>query len=247
MNIIMKKVEELIPYINNPRNNGDAVDAVASSIKNFGFKVPIVIDGQNEIINGHTRLKAAKKLGLKEVPVIIADDLTPEQIKAFRLADNKVGEIAEWDEEALAIELEELGNLDFDMSDFGFDELEEFLEEPEVIEDEFEEALPAEPSSKLGDIYQLGRHRLMCGDSTKESDVAKLMNEQKADMVFTDPPWNVNYGAVDEGNAMGHKPRTILNDFMGEEDFKEFMDGAFASMNFASKPGAMTYVVMSAQ
>lgn len=134
MNIIMKKVEELIPYINNPRKNDDAVDAVASSIKNFGFKVPIVIDGQNEIINGHTRLKAAKKLGLKEVPVIIADDLTPEQVKAFRLADNKVGEIAEWDEEALAIELEELGNLDFDMSDFGFEELDDFQTTKQKIE-----------------------------------------------------------------------------------------------------------------
>lgn len=134
MKFIMKKVEELIPYINNPRNNGDAVDAVASSIKNFGFKVPIVIDGQNEIINGHTRLKAAKKLGLKEVPVIIADDLTPEQIKAFRLADNKVAEIATWDEESLAIELEELGNLDFDMSDFGFEELDDFQTTEEKIE-----------------------------------------------------------------------------------------------------------------
>lgn len=121
MEIIMKKLDELIPYINNPRNNDDAVDAVASSIKNFGFKVPIVIDGYNEIINGHTRLKAAKKLGLKEVPVIIADDLSPEQIKAFRLADNKVGEIATWDEDMLAIELEELENLDFDMRDFGFE------------------------------------------------------------------------------------------------------------------------------
>lgn len=121
MDIIMKPVGDLIPYINNPRHNDQAVDAVASSIKNFGFKVPIVIDAKNEIINGHTRLKAAKKLGLDEVPVIVADDLTPEQIKAFRLADNKVGELADWDEEALAIELEELENLDFDMSEFGFD------------------------------------------------------------------------------------------------------------------------------
>ena len=120
METITKKVSELIPYINNPRNNDDAVDAVASSIKNFGFKVPIVIDSNNEIINGHTRLKAAKKLGLETVPVIVADDLTPEQIKAFRLADNKVGEIATWDENALAVELEELKNLDFDMSEFEF-------------------------------------------------------------------------------------------------------------------------------
>ena len=129
METIIKKVSELIPYINNPRNNDDAVDAVASSIKNFGFKVPIVIDSNNEIINGHTRLKAAKKLGLETVPVIVADDLTPEQIKAFRLADNKVGEIATWDEDALAIELEELKNLDFDMSEFEFE-----MDEPQTQE-----------------------------------------------------------------------------------------------------------------
>ena len=141
MEIINKKLDELIPYINNPRNNDDAVDAVASSIKNFGFKVPIVIDGQNEIINGHTRLKAAKKLGLNEVPVIITDDLSPEQIKAFRLADNKVGEIATWDENLLAIELEGLADLDFDMEQFGFEEL-DFDEENEIIEDEFDEELP---------------------------------------------------------------------------------------------------------
>lgn len=122
MKMQMMATSDLIPYVNNPRQNDDAVDAVASSIKNFGFKVPIVIDGQNEIVNGHTRLKAAKKLGMEEVPVIVADDLTSEQIKAFRLADNKVAEIAEWDEELLSIELEELDNLDFDMSEFGFEE-----------------------------------------------------------------------------------------------------------------------------
>lgn len=124
MEIVMKAIDELIPYINNPRHNDDAVDAVASSIKNFGFKVPIVVDGENEIVNGHTRLKAAKKLGLEEVPVIVADDLTEEQVKAFRLADNKVAEIATWDEELLAIELEELQNLDIDMDIIGFSEYE---------------------------------------------------------------------------------------------------------------------------
>ena len=134
----MMATSDLIPYVNNPRQNDDAVDAVASSIKNFGFKVPIVVDGQNEIVNGHTRLKAAKKLGLDEVPVIVADDLTPEQIKAFRLADNKVGEIAEWDEDALSVELEELENLDFDMSEFGFE-----MSEPQTQEkDENTDSVP---------------------------------------------------------------------------------------------------------
>ena len=112
-------VDSLIPYANNPRLNDNAVDAVAASIKEFGFKVPIVVDGENVIINGHTRLKAAHKLGLRQVPVIVADDLTPEQVKAFRLADNKTGELAEWDMAKLGIELE--GIEDIDMADFGFD------------------------------------------------------------------------------------------------------------------------------
>lgn len=123
-------VDSLIPYANNPRLNDNAVDAVAASIKEFGFKVPIVVDGENVIINGHTRLKAAHKLGLKQVPVIVADDLTPEQVKAFRLADNKTGELAQWDMAKLGIELE--GIDDIDMTDFGFDfeELEE--DEPQA-------------------------------------------------------------------------------------------------------------------
>lgn len=139
--IIYKKVENLIPYVNNPRNNDEAVDAVASSIKNFGFRSPIVIDGQGEIINGHTRLKAAKKLGLKEVPVLVADDLTPEQVKAFRLADNRVGEIATWNDDLLSIELEELDNLGFDMSDFGFDEIENDIGLDEIFFDDEEQKI----------------------------------------------------------------------------------------------------------
>lgn len=151
----MINVEDLIPYVNNPRQNDGAVDAVASSIKNFGFKVPIVIDSSNEIVNGHTRLKAARKLGLKEVPAIIADDLTPEQIKAFRLADNKVGEIAEWDEELLTIELGELENLDFDMSEFGFDLVvdDEGQEPGEIVEDDYEENNIPSVEAKEGDIF----------------------------------------------------------------------------------------------
>ncbi|WP_209019088.1 ParB N-terminal domain-containing protein [Peptoniphilus raoultii] len=129
LKIIYKKVDELIPYENNPRNNDGAVEAVAKSIKEFGFKVPIVIDKEGVIVAGHTRLKAAKELELEEVPCIIADDLTPEQIKAFRLADNKVSEFAEWDFELLESELEmlEISELDFDMSEFGFnsDDLDE--------------------------------------------------------------------------------------------------------------------------
>lgn len=244
MNIIEKKLTEITPYENNPRKNDEAVKYVAESIKQFGFKVPIVIDKNNVIVAGHTRYKAAKKLKLEQVPCIVADDLTDEQIKAFRLADNKVAEQAEWDFDLLADELDEL--FDFDMTVFGFeDDIEE--EEPEITEDDYEVEVPEEPKAKRGDIYLLGNHRLMCGDSTSIDDVERLMDGDKADMAFTDPPWNVNYGAVKDGNAQGYKPRTILNDFMGTEEFKDFMFDIFASLNFAQKDGAMTYVVMSAQ
>lgn len=243
-------LEDLREYENNPRNNDGAVQAVADSIKEFGFKVPIVVDRDNVIVAGHTRLKAARLLGLETVPCIIADDLTPEQVKAFRLADNKTGELAEWDFSALEIELAELSEmaLDFDMSDFGFELAADMIDPQEIIEDEVPEADEEnEPVTKLGDVWQLGTHRLMCGDSTDESAVSQLMNGNKVDMVFTDPPWNVNYGDCEKDNPQGYKPRKILNDFMGTEEFKEFMLKAFASMNFASKDGAMTYVVMSAQ
>lgn len=188
MNIIEKSITEVKPYEKNPRKNDQSVDKVANSIKEFGFKVPIVIDKHNVIVCGHTRYKAAKKLGLSVVPCVVADDLTEEQIKAYRLADNKVGEDSLWDMDLLT---EELGDiLDLDMSDFGFDLTEE---SEEVVEDEFEAGLPEEPKAKLGDIYQLGNHRLMCGDSTSIDDVEKLMNGEKADMVFTDPPYGYNY------------------------------------------------------
>lgn len=133
--------DSLIPYVNNPRLNDNAVDAVAASIKEFGFKVPIVVDGENVIINGHTRLKAARKLGLKQVPVIVADDLTPGQVKAFRLADNKTSELAEWDMGKLDIELGEIGDLD--MSSFGFDDVTggdlDFADIPDLDEESYEE------------------------------------------------------------------------------------------------------------
>ena len=235
MELQMMAINDLIPYINNPRQNDDAVDAVASSIKNFGFKVPIVIDGKNEIINGHTRLKAAKKLGLTEVPVIKADDLSPEQVKAFRLADNKVGEIAEWDEDLLAIELEGLAELEFDMGQFGFDEF-GFEDETEIVEDNFDEELPEEPKSKVGDVYQLGRHRLMCGDSTDKDQVATLLDGIKADLLLTDPPYNVAY----EGK--GKEALTIQNDSKDGKEFHLFLYDAFCAAKDNLKMGASFYV-----
>lgn len=162
-----------------------------NSIKEFGFKVPIVIDKNNVIVAGHTRYKASKKLKLKEVPCIIADDLSEEQIKAFRLADNKVGEFAEWNFNLLDEELNNIINLD--MVDFGFDmslqDNQTNENRTELLEDVCPE-IAEEPKSKYGDIYQLGNHRLMCGDSTKKEDVCKLMFNNIADMSFTSPPYN---------------------------------------------------------
>lgn len=188
MNVQEIKLKDIKPYGKNPRKNDDAVPYVAESIKQFGFKVPIVIDKNNVIVAGHTRYKAAKKLGFKSVPCIIADDLTDEQIKAFRLADNKVSEKAEWDLDLLDSEIE--GIFDIDMTDFGF-ELES--EELEAEEDEYQGTVPEDPVTRKGDMWKLGEHLLLCGDSTCITDVEKLMYEEKADMCFTDPPYGYEY------------------------------------------------------
>ena len=189
--IVQKKISDLKAYENNPRNNDAAVDAVANSIKSFGFKVPVIIDKDNVIVCGHTRVKACEKLGIDEVPCVIADDLTEDQIKAFRLADNKTAELAEWDFSKLE---EEMKFIDMDLSQFGFEDLEKELER-DVLEDEFDEnePLPENPYSKKGDIFLLGKHRLMCGDSTISEDVNKLVDGNQIDMIFTDPPYNVDY------------------------------------------------------
>lgn len=188
MDIIMKGMDEIHPYEKNPRKNDGAVQYVAESIKQFGFKVPIIIDSSGVIIAGHTRYKAAKKLKMDSVPCIVADDLSDEQIKAFRLADNKVAEKAEWDFDLLASEMEDL--FDFDMAVFGFENDNEEEEPQEVKEDNYEADLPVEAKAKLGDIYQLGNHRLMCGSSTNIEDVEKLLDGKKARMLFTSPPYS---------------------------------------------------------
>lgn len=232
MNITHKTLDELIPYANNPRDNDDAVDYVAESIKEFGFKVPIIIDKDNVIVAGHTRYKACEKLGINEVPCIIADDLTEEQIKAFRLADNKVAEIATWDFEKLELEL---STLEMDMELFGFETYED--DEPqEVAEDDYEVEVPEEPKAKYGDIYQLGKHRLMCGDSTSIDDVSKLMNGVEVDLLITDPPYNVNY----EGGTKNKL--TIMNDKMDNDNFRQFLSDAFTCADSVMKAGAAFYI-----
>lgn len=157
--IAYRSVSELIPYANNPRKNDPAVDAVAASIKEFGFKVPIILDENDEIIAGHTRLKAAKKLGYKEVPTILADDLSPDQVKAFRLADNKVGELAEWDDALLSVELDALADMGFDMDVFGFDA---------DNEDEFDESGLDEDVNKTNVIVSINCNNVADYESIKE-------------------------------------------------------------------------------
>ncbi|MDD7755899.1 MAG: site-specific DNA-methyltransferase [Clostridiales bacterium] len=196
MEIIYKKVQDLIPYINNSRTHSEEqVNQIVASINEFGFTNPILIDEKDNIIAGHGRLLASKKLKMEEVPCIVLSGLTEAQKKAYIIADNKMALNAGWDEELLKIELENLKELDFDLELTGFnvDELDDIFqaeEEQEIVEDEVPE-VPEEPKAKLGDIYQLGSHRLMCGNSTSEEDVEKLMNGVKADMVFTDPPYNL--------------------------------------------------------
>lgn len=204
MEIKRVKLSEIRPYEKNPRRNDSAVDAVAASIKEFGWQQPIVVDKDGVIIAGHTRYKAAKKLKCKEVPVVYADNLTEEQVKAYRLADNKTSELAEWDADLLSEELLDLQ--DFDMGQFGFDDFSADTQEiEEAHEDEYEVSLPEEPKAKIGDIYQLGRHRLMCGDSTKTEDVERLMDGAKAELTFTDPPYQLNTkggGILKKANSM---------------------------------------------
>ena len=188
MNIVQRKVSELVPYSKNAKKHDKTQIAnVAESIKQYGFVQPLVIDKDSVIVIGHCRALAAKKLGMETVPCVCVDDLTPEQVNALRLVDNKSNE-SDWDMDLLADELPELDLSAFDF-DWGLSEITE-----EVIEDEAPEVdEDAEPIAKLGDIWQLGRHRLVCGDSTDKATVELLMDGKKADMVFTDPPYGVSY------------------------------------------------------
>ncbi len=232
---------EIIPYEHNPRQNDQAVPAVMESIRQCTYINNIVVDEGNVILAGHTRYKALQRLGYAEVEVCRVSGLSEGQKRKYRLLDNKTGELAEWDFELLATEME---GLDFEGFDFGFDQAGDATI-PEIVEDDAPD--PDEdnpPFAQRGDVFLLGRHRLMCGDSTVSADICMLMDGALADCVFTDPPWNVNYGAADHPSW---KPRTILNDAMSTEDFKAFMDAAYGQMAAAVKPGAMVYVVMSAQ
>jgi len=223
-------VEELIPYARNSRTHSEAqVAKIAASIKEFGFLNPIITDGKNGIVAGHGRVMAAQKLGLKELPVIEASHLTEAQKRAYVIADNRLALDAGWDNDMLKVELQELNDLDFDLSLTGFDEkeLDGFLE-PEPIEGLTDEdavpKVPEVPVTVEGDVWLLGRHRLMCGDSTSIDAVEKLMDGARVDLVFTDPPYNVAF------NGRSGKHDVIKNDNLSDADFADFIDGTIATI-----------------
>jgi DNA modification methylase len=277
MKIELRKPSDIKPYPGNPRLNDSAVDAVAGSLQEFGFRQPIVVDKDGVIVVGHTRWKAAQKLGLKQVPVHVAKDLTETQAKAYRLADNKSAELAEWDKELLPLELAQLREMEFDLGLTGFsdDELIELFAPP-VNEgltdpDEIPEP-PDEPVTKPGDLYLLGNHRLLCGDSSSLEDVDRLLDGAKIHLVNTDPPYNVRVeprsnNAIAAGNssfqAMHHqaldlarfpgkskpttkklraKDRPLANDFVSDEEFDRLLLAWFGNMARVLQPGRAFYI-----
>jgi DNA modification methylase len=261
-NIELKSVEELIPYAKNARTHSEnQVNQIAASITEFGFTNPILVDGAKGIIAGHGRLMAAKKLGLNQVPVVILDHLSEAQKRAYIIADNKLAENAGWDEEILANELHDLKEENFDLDLIGFEdqELEKlFTNLYESDENEGEENLPEleeKPISKIGDIWLLGDHKLICGDSTKLETYQSLLTNELADMTFTDPPYNVDYGNTMKDNLIGKKnnktgkeyknasgQRTILNDNLGD-DFPKFLFDCCS--NILSLTKGACYICMS--
>lgn len=235
LKLVYKKVSDIFEYDKNPRKNDPAVNAVANSIKEFGFKVPIIIDCNNVIVAGHTRIKAARLLGIEKIPCICANDLTEQQIKAFRLADNKVAELSGWDEDLLLEELKDITDIDMSLFEFDCNELEDECQiQVDTIPD-----IPQQPKARHGDIYQLGAHRLMCGDSTNNEDVNNLVGGGTVDLFITDPPYNVNY----EGKTS--KKMKIANDHINDQQFRSFLTGAFQNANSVMKKGAAFYIWFS--
>ena len=239
MQYYLADINDLIPYIRNARTHSESqIAQIAASIKEFGFLSPILIAEDNTILAGHGRLAAARKLGLKQVPCVKESHLTETQRRAYIIADNKLSLNAGWDDEILAIELSELQGADFDLDLLGFDESELasiFEDDKEVEDDDFdvEEELNKPCFSKAGDIWTLGRHRLICGDSIKEETYKRLMDGKRANLVVTDPPYNVNY----EGSA-----GKIKNDNMNTDKFYNFLLDAFSNMEKVMADDASIYV-----
>lgn len=259
MKIEHRKLSDIRPYDKNPRKNDQAVEAVVKSIQEFGFRQPIVVDCEGVIVVGHTRWKAAQQLKLESVPVHVAKDLTPEQAQAYRIADNQTASIAQWDKDLLKVELMDLQGLEFDMDLLGFspDDLTKYLGESVgdglVDPDDVPEP-PDEATTQPGDLWILGDHRLLCGDSSKEEDVDRLLDGHSVQLVNTDPPYNVKVeprsgNAIAAGNSsftkkahakstegksvprkMRAKDRPLANDFVSDGEFDLLLDAWFGNM-----------------
>jgi len=234
-------IDELIPYANNARTHSkEQINKIRSSLREFGFVNPVLIDKDKNIIAGHGRVSAAKEEGIKEVPCVLVEHLTEAQKKAYIIADNKLALDAGWEEELLAVELENLKELDFDVNLTGFgaaeiDELFSNIHDKDVEDDDFDvdAALEEEPISKQGDIWLLGKHRLICGDSTNTQTYEKLMDGKKANLCVTDPPYGVSYDG-----SQG----TIKNDNLQDEEFYKFLLDAFTNMESVMADDASIYV-----
>lgn len=277
MKIEQRRIEEIKPYENNPRQNDQAIEAVAASLREFGFRQPCVVDGHGVLVVGHTRWKAAQKLGLELVPVHVATDLTPEQLKAYRITDNQTASIADWDFDLLPIELAELKELEFDIDLLGFsqDELakifsndsEEGLTDPDAVPEPPDEAI-----TQSGDLWILGDHRLLCGDSSNPEDLDRLLDGALIHLVNTDPPYNVKVeprsnNAIAAGNSsfqqthhqkldlarypekskptqqkLRAKDRPLANDFVSDEEFDRLLSAWFGNIARVLQPGGSFYI-----
>lgn len=231
-------LEKIIPYANNPRDNEAAVDKVMASLTRFGWQQPIVVNRKGIILAGHTRLAAAKRLEMAAAPVRVATNLTPDEERAYRLADNRTHEDASWVKPLLAAELRMLRAANFDLIPTGFevDEVLAILSADAIVPEADEDVVPKAPTvpeTKRGDLITLGDHRLLCGDATKGEDLDTLMGEERADLIFTDPPYNVAY----EGGA-----GTIKGDDQKDQAFRGFLLRAYEQMFRCSKGGASIYV-----
>jgi DNA modification methylase len=246
MEVTRRLISDLQLDPNNARlHSKKNLDAIKASLTQFGQRKPIVITSDGFVLAGNGTLEAAKSLGWDHIDVTITPaDWDLNTARAYALADNRTAELAEWDENVLAKQLLELLDVDFDIEVLGFE-----LPEPE-IEPEPDDAPSIEEvehRTKLGQLWKLGDHLLYCGDSTEEATFTRLMGDEKAHLIWTDPPWNVNYGAVDEGNQQGYKVRTIMNDHMNEGQWDEFVGQFCKTLKDYSEPGAPIYLVMSAQ
>ncbi|NLZ31033.1 MAG: DNA modification methylase [Methanomicrobiales archaeon] len=245
-------ISDLIPYERNPRKNDDAVPKIAASLERFGLvKNSVVVDEDMVLITGHTTTKAMQSLGWATCPAVTqVFGLSEEEKVAYRIADNKLGELAEWDFDLLAGELASLDEVGFDAELTGFDTdaLAELYppEKPEVTEDDYEPPVEIETSIQRGDLFRLGRHRLLCGDSTSAEDVGRLMDGAKADLLLTDPPYGVSYASkneflnsIDKGN---HVQTAIENDHKKPEEMSAFWVATFTTVREHMRPGASYYV-----